>query len=301
MIKEKCYICSGKTKVLYEFHTRKDDLYYLMLCQDCSFSRIHPIPDQNVIDRLYKKKPKSKTKYENEVFSSSFLTSLKKTILIKPILNKLFQLVNSAGKPKLLDIGCSSGWITHVSKELGFEATGLEANTHAAEFGRNKYGLNIIEGYIEDLKTDVNYDAVTMFHVLEHIADPRNMLIQVKDLLNKNGKLLIVVPNSQSFGACIFKNNYNWNIPHHISFFNPDTLRELLIQSGFRVVGVEHLISPPILTYSFNKLMRERKREGKYSFKMKNWIISNAIFFPLSLIGKLLGRGEVVAVYGEKV
>jgi len=301
MTKEKCYICSGKTKVLYEFYTRKDDLYCLMLCQDCSFLRIHPIPDQTIIDRLYKNRFISKSKLEKEVFRSSLLTSLKKNVLIKPQLNKLLQLVNSVGKPKLLDIGCSSGWITSVSRELGFDATGLEANAHAVEFGRKKYGLDIIEGYIENLQTDMNFDAVTMFHVLEHIADPRNMLFQVKDLLYKNGKLLIVVPNLKSIGAGIFKKNYNWSIPHHISFFNPDTIRELLIQSGFRVVGVEHLISPPLLTYSYNRLMRQRKHEGKYSFRMNNWIISNALFLPLSLLGKLSGRGEVIAVYGEKV
>jgi len=47
--------------------------------------------------------------------------------------------------------------------------------------------------------------------------------------------------------------------------------------------------------------MSRREREGKYSLKMRNWIISNALFLPLSLFGKLSGRGEVIAVYGEKV
>jgi len=301
MIKEQCYICKGKTEVLYEFNTRKNDLYNLLVCQDCCFLRINPIPDQNIIDGLYKNRSMPESKLEKEVFSSSFLTSLKKYVLIKPQLKKLRQFVNRAGNPKLLDIGCSTGWITDVSREAGFDATGLEANAHVAEYGRNKYGLDIIEGYIEDLETDLKFDAVTMFHVLEHIADPRNMLNQVKGLLNKNGKLLIVVPNSESLGAGIFKKNYNWNIPHHISFFSPDTIREILTQSGFRVIGVEHLISPPLLTYSYNKLMSRREREGKYSLKMRNWIISNALFLPLSLFGKLSGRGEVIAVYGEKV
>lgn len=301
MIKEQCYICRGKTKVLYEFQKSKDILYYLLVCQECSFLRIYPIPDQNIIDRLYKNLSIPESKLENEVFSSSFLTSLKKNVLIKPQLKKLRQIVNRAGKQKLLDIGCSSGWITDVSREAGFDATGLEANAHAAEYGRKKYGLDIIEGYIEDLETDLRFDAVTMFHVIEHIADPRKMLIKVKGLLNKNGKLLIVVPNSKSLGAGIFKKNYNWNIPHHISFFNPDTIREILTQSGFRVIGVEHLISPPLLTYSYNKLMKRRKKEGKYSLIMRNWIISNALFLPLSLFGKVSGRGEVIAVYGEKV
>jgi len=301
MIQEPCYICNGKTEILYEFHTKKQVKYKLLVCRDCSFLRINPIPDQKTIDGLYKNQHMPKAQLDKEVFSSQFLTSVKKNILIKPLLQKLRTYIGNRDVPILLDIGCSTGWITNVSRDVGFDVAGLEANAYAAEYGRNKYGIEIIEGYIEDLETDIKYDAITMFHVLEHIADPGNMLKQIHGLLKDNGKLLIVIPNSASLGVSIFKRNYNWNIPHHISFFTPNTISDLLTQSGFRVLEVKHLISPPLLMYSYNRFMNKRKREGKYSFKIKSWIILNALFLPLSLTAKLMGKGEVIAVYGEKI
>ncbi len=301
MNEEQCYLCSGKTEVLYNFRPGKKVPFKLLKCRDCRFLRIDPIPDQATIDKLYKGQVMSDTLLDKEVFSSSFLTSLKKNFIIKPLLSKFRKHFGNSGRPNLLDIGCSTGWITNVSREEGFDVTGLEANTHAAEYGKQKYGLNIVEGYLEDLETEKQYDAVTMFHVLEHITDPLKMLVRIHGLLNDNGKLLIVVPNSKSLGVGLFKRNYNWNIPHHISFFSPDTVKDILSRAGFKVLGVEHLISPPLLFYSYNKLMRQRKRKGKVFLLIRNRIMANILFFPLSLIGKLSGQGEVIAVYGEKI
>lgn len=301
MNNKQCYLCKGKTEVLYNFNRRKKGSYKLLKCQSCSFLRINPIPDQSILDKLYKNQAMPKAQLENEVFSSSFLTLIKKKILIEPLLAKLNNFFDTTDNTTLLDIGCSTGWITSVAGEIGFKVKGIEANSHVAEYARTKYGIDVIEGYIEELDTKQKYNAFTMFHVLEHIADPRKMLTQINSLLEEKGKLLIVVPNSKSLGVSIFKRNYNWNIPHHISFFNPITIKEILDQSGFRILGVDQLNSPPLMLYSFNKYMKKRKREGKFSFKINNWIISNALFVPLSFIGKILGRGEVIAVYGEKV
>ena len=300
MNEEPCYLCSEKTEVLYKFRKNKN-LYSLLECSNCRFLRINPVPDQKVIDGLYKDLDIPEAKLEKEVFSSAFLTYLKKKLIINPLIKNLRRYISFSGRPNLLDIGCSTGWITNVSKDEGFDASGLEANTSAAEYGREKYGIEIIDGYIEDLETDAKYDAVTMFHVLEHIADPQKMLEQIHELLNQKGKLLIVVPNAGSLGVELFKKNYNWNIPHHISFFSPVTIRDILIQSGFRILNVKHLISPPLLFYSYNKFMRQRKKKGLFSFIIKNRILLNALFLPLSIIGKIMGKGEVIAVYGEKV
>lgn len=301
MNQKQCYLCKGKTEVLYNFNRRKKGSYKLLKCRSCSFLRINPIPDQGIIDNLYKSRPLPKDQLENEVFSSRFLTLIKKKILIEPLLKKIKNFFDNTDNTSLLDIGCSTGWITNVAKDIGFKVTGLEANPYVAEYGRTKYGIDVIEGYIEDLDSDQKYSAVTMFHVLEHIADPSKMLERINLLLDEKGKLLIVVPNSKSLGTGIFKRCYNWNVPHHISFFSPETIKDILVQSGFRVLSIDHLISPPLLLYSFNKYMNKRKREGKFSFKIKNRTIANAIFVPISFIGKMFGRGEVIAVYGEKV
>lgn len=301
MKNENCYLCNGNTGILYYFPKGKTGIYHLLRCTECGFIRISPVPEQKIINNLYAKNGMSEKQMENEVFSSPFLTSIKKSLIIKPLINRLHKEFPKINSPTLLDIGCSTGWITSVSKETGFEVTGLEANPYVANYGRKKYGIEILEGFIEDLNTEKCYYAVTMFHVLEHLADPLKMLGQIYTLLNERGKLLAVVPNAGSLGVKIFRKNYNWNVPHHISFFSPETIDRILKDSGFRIFKIEHLISPPILLYSFNRFMRSRKKNGKLSFVIKNRVLGNAVFFPFSLTGKIINKGEVIAVFAEKV
>jgi len=147
-------LCEGNTKILYNFATAKRGAYKLLKCINCHFLRISPIPEQKIINDLYLNNSMSEKQLDNEVFSSSVLTSIKKNILIKPLINRLYKIIDKTDSPKLLDIGCSTGWITSLSKESGFEVTGLEANSYVANYGRKKYAINIMEGFIEDLNTD---------------------------------------------------------------------------------------------------------------------------------------------------
>ncbi|MGI9534622.1 MAG: class I SAM-dependent methyltransferase, partial [Thermodesulfobacteriota bacterium] len=233
-------------------------------CEICGFLRIDPIPDQDIINSLYTENSVSEQRLEYEVFSSPFLTTLKKNIIIKPLLYKLKNRLKDIKNPTLLDIGCATGWITSNSKDAGFDVLGLEANPVIAKYGRDKYGIEIFEGFIEDLDINMKFNAITMFHILEHLTDPLQILKKVSSHLTDNGKLLIVIPNADSLGVGIFGQFYNWNIPDHISFFSPATISELMEISGFRVLGISHLTSPPMLIYSFNKCMDHRKKNGDY-------------------------------------
>ena len=283
----------------YEFPDTKAGSYNMLKCRSCGFLRIDPVPSQKVLNSLYMENNFSGKQLEHEVFSSPFLTSLKKNIVVKPLINRLKNYFKDIENPTLLDIGCSTGWITSNSRDAGFNVLGLEANRTAAEFGRNKYGLEILEGYIEDLDLNMKFNSVTMFHVLEHLTDPIVTLKKVNNHLKDNGKILIVVPNADSLGVKIFGRNYNWNIPDHISFFSPVTVSDMLNKAGFRVLSISHLTSPPLLFYSFHEYMDKRNREGRSSLKISNPILANLLFMPLALLGKIAGRGEVIAVYAE--
>ena len=71
MNEKHCYLCNGKSEVLFKFDTGKKGVFNLMQCLDCGFLRIDPIPDQVIIDRLYKDKAMSRAQLDKEVFSKS--------------------------------------------------------------------------------------------------------------------------------------------------------------------------------------------------------------------------------------
>ena len=297
----KCYLCNRDTAVLHRFNkTKGGGAYDLLECTGCGFLRIDPLPESITINNLYSDIAESEKKLEFEVFSSKLLTGLKKTFIIKPLLNELWKSLNQSDMPRLLDVGCSTGWITSISRDIGFDVLGIEANKNRASYGREKYKIDIIEGYIEDIDFNEKFDAVTMFHLFEHLKDPAGILNKISTVLTSNGKVLIVVPNSESLGVKIFGRNYNWNIPDHISFFSPQTLTSILQSAGFDVLSISHLVSPPILIYSFNAMMKSRKKNGRFSFRISNPVVANALFAPAGYLGKLLKKGEVISVLAQK-
>ena len=239
-------------------------------------------------------------KRQSEVFRSNILEKLKERFIVRPLLKNLKNSFEESISPKLLDIGCSTGWITSIAKDIGFEVSGLEANPNSAEIAREKFDLNIYEGFLEDVEFEERFDAAIMFHVLEHFVDPLATLEKVKGILKENGKLLIVVPNAKSIGTKIFKENYNWNVKQHISFFSKSSLELMLKKSGFGVIESNTLISTPMLINSFNKMMNKRKKQKKLSFRIKRDVLGNFLMFPLALLGKYTSRGEVLTVYASK-
>ena len=293
--KDRCYLCYSDVDIIYELNT-VNGAPRIVRCRKCAFQRLSPVPNKSTIEQIYTRSSSEK-RLEFEVSSSKFLTTLRRKIIIEPILKRLKNHVYAEKDVSLLDIGCSTGWKTSIAKNLGFRVTGLEINPQFARFGREKYKIKIVESYIEEFDSNEKFNSITMFHVLEHLPYPLAALKKIRGLLKHKGKVLIVVPNTESIGARIFKKNYNWNAPYHITFFSPSTIDLILAKAGFKVIELNHLDSPPLLLYSFNNLMANRDYN---SLVVTNALLGNIIFTPLSFIGKLIKKGEVIAVYAEK-
>jgi 2-polyprenyl-3-methyl-5-hydroxy-6-metoxy-1,4-benzoquinol methylase len=94
-------------------------------------------------------------------------------------------------------------------------------------------------GTIDIIPPQKQFDFITLIDVIEHICDPIGMLRQCSSLLNNNGKLLIVTPDSASLVARLL--GYRWwhyRIAH-ISYFNITTLKFALAASGLQVIAVK--------------------------------------------------------------
>lgn len=297
---KKCYLCGADTLPLYEFNNVKGKTFSIYNCGKCGLLRTSPLHDKKELKTIYGKKLKYDVKKQSEVFRSNFLERLKEKLIVRPLLSDLLKSFDDKKNLKLLDIGCSTGWITSIAQDIGFDVKGLEANPNSAAIARDKFGLKVYEGFVEDFNFEDGFHAVTMFHVLEHFADPISVLKIINKILRQNGKLLIVVPNAESVGTKIFKENYNWNVGQHISFFSKNSLELMLQKAGFKVIKSKTLISTPMLINSFNKMMRQRKKEGKLSFRIKKNVLGNFFMFPLGVLGKYTGRGEVLAIYVSK-
>jgi hypothetical protein len=82
----------------------------------------------------------------------------------------------------------------------------------------------------------VTYEAITLWHVLEHVHELHEYTEQLKSILKVSGKLFIAVPNYTSYDAEIYKENWAaYDVPRHLYHFSPKSMKLLMEMHGLRV------------------------------------------------------------------
>lgn len=152
--------------------------------------------------------------------------------------------LRSLGKPassiRFLDVGCSSGSVLMIARELGIqEVAGVEPAEKAAETARS-LGFEVFTGVLEEASFPArSFDLVSLFEVIEHLDDPRSLAQEVHRILHPGGLWLIGTGNARSWTARIQGADWEYfSIEHnggHISFFNPESIRLLARRSGFEL------------------------------------------------------------------
>lgn len=141
----------------------------------------------------------------------------------------------------ILDVGCGWGLALLYFKSKGLDCYGFDPAKEAVEYGCKK-GLTIKHAGLDgmDVFKSKKFNLVTMFNVLEHLADPIKSINQIKEILLPNGILMIDVPNEfndfQTAGRDVHSLD-NWWVapPNHLNYFSKDSLVNLVESLGFSV------------------------------------------------------------------
>lgn len=137
---------------------------------------------------------------------------------------------------RLLDYGCGSGAFARWMSEHGFEVVGLEPFSLGSPSVSE--GLLLLREPLEKAKSELGqFDVITMWHVLEHIKHPSDLLRELLPHLKKDGRLIVSVPNFGSLQSKSFKGAwFHLDPPRHLIHFEQQTLRDCLYAAGFEVV-----------------------------------------------------------------
>jgi SAM-dependent methyltransferase len=121
----------------------------------------------------------------------------------------------------------------YVLRRLGFDATGLEPDEEYARHAREELGVPVNTGFVQDVSfAPRSFDAVTMYHALEHVEDPVAILSRLRSWMTDDGLLLIEVPNVEA--RCIAP-AHRLHFAHFYSFSRA-TLEAVAQSAGFRPV-----------------------------------------------------------------
>lgn len=152
----------------------------------------------------------------------------------------------------VLDVGCGRGFLLRVFQQNGFDVTGTELSNVACRYAREVLGIPVRVGLLEQLHFPDNiFDVVVMWHVLEHISDPRPTLVEIARILRPGGIFLVGVPNFASPEARLTKADwFHLDIPRHLSHHTPKSLKQALATAGLRPAQVS-FFAPEYDHFSF--------------------------------------------------
>lgn len=241
-IKLNCFLC-GSSKVEVKYDEGKDRLhnipgsFKILECKECGVIFTYPQLEWNEIEAYY---PDNYLPYS--ISSSSLIGNLidKRGFAFR---KKVIKKYVSNGT--LLDIGCGKGdFLKYLSEDGSWTLIGVEPNEKAAAIAAREPMITVINQTWEDLElSDNSVDCVTMWHVFEHISNPKQCLQKINRLLNENGVLIMVVPNSDSLNARIFGKYWSgYDVPRHYYTYSPRALQRLLVECGFSNLRIKSFI-----------------------------------------------------------
>jgi SAM-dependent methyltransferase len=140
---------------------------------------------------------------------------------------------------RILDIGTAAGAFLKAAGDGGWEATGLEPNGWLANWGRERYGVDIRVGSIDTVELPVrHYDVVTLWDVIEHTPDPMHVLRRVNELLVPGGLLIVNYPDIGSWIARAMGRKWPFLSSVHLYYFTRRTMAAALDRAGFDAIVV---------------------------------------------------------------
>ena len=182
-------------------------------------------------------------------------------VVKKRSLKKKLGLINSLKKnaKSILDIGAGTGaFLSFIKSDFSY-VTGIEPNQKARELAQEK-GVSL-EQDLNDVR-DKLYDVITMWHVLEHIPNLEETIIDLESLLKPNGVLIVAVPNFYSFDAAYYKSLWAaFDVPRHLWHFSKVSMNKLFIDK-FSLLK----ISPMVFDSFYVSILSEKNKTGKINF-----------------------------------
>jgi SAM-dependent methyltransferase len=211
-------------------------------CKYCGFKHITPIPTEEELEQAYEQDYYIK---EKPLYLEQYGKDLEWWNMIYTERYKILERYLPTDQRRLLDIGSGPGFFLLNGKNRGWQVKGVEPSKQAAEHSLS-IGLDVENIFFrkKNASTFGFFDAINLGEVLEHIPNPAELLTLIREQLNENGLICIIVPNDFNPFQNALRDHLDirpWWVapPHHINYFDFDSLEKLLERNSFEVVHKE--------------------------------------------------------------
>lgn len=209
------------------------DTFKISRCNSCFFQFMNPIFTEKYLSELYSEdyyKGKADYTYTDERNNFNY-----NKYVWNARINKIRSYIPSGN---FLDIGCSFGGLLKCASGH-FNTFGIEISNYSAEYASSNSDSNIFNGTLEQYSMpDNTFDIITMIELIEHLPDPVKTVQKCRQLLKKNGLLVIQTADMEAIQAITAGKNYHYYLPGHVSYFSSYNLTLLLNNCGFNHIKI---------------------------------------------------------------
>lgn len=270
-----CPVCSSDdiyAVLVAEDFTVSHEKFSIWQCGNCSLRFTQDVPDENDIAPYYQSSEyishsDTRKGLINQVYHRVRQQTLKQK-------RNWIRQYTKLDKGSLLDVGCGTGAFLNIMQQGGWQVTGLEPDEGAREIARKEYQLNVNDISEFYQLPENSFDAITLWHVLEHVHELQPYVEQLSKMLKKDGVLFIAVPNYTSLDAGLYQNDWAaYDVPRHLYHFSPKAMTTLINGHHLRLQKMKALTYDPF----YISLLSEKYKHGH--IRWFNGIIAGAKSF----------------------
>jgi len=229
-----CQACGGH-ELITAFDEKKwqiqgisNELYYVK-CSGCGSLFLCPEIPTEELHTYYEKQ------YDYSTFKS-MRTGKEKEATLRA--EKVCEFFGEKKTKRVLDIGANAGYFLNAMRNNGWDVDGFELSKEMIEYAKDQFSLSLEQGDFFTLnEKSKTYDAISMWHVLEHLPQPNNIISGVAEQLSKGGLFACAIPNVESLAARVCKDRWRWlSPPVHLHHLTKSGLTQLCNEHGLKLV-----------------------------------------------------------------
>lgn len=239
-------------------HTVSGNTYNIFECGNCTLRFTQEVPDVLEIGKYYKSDQYISHSDTNKGFINKLYHIVRKRTLKQKV--RIVQKATSLQSGTLLDIGTGTGAFAAEAAKQGWDVSALEPDADAREVAKEKFNLQTQPSEALYSLPDQSFDAITLWHVLEHVHALHEYVAAFGRLLRNDGMLLVAVPNYTSFDAKKYTHNWAaYDVPRHLYHFSPQSMQVLMEMHSMQVVK---MLPMPYDSY-YVSMLSEQYKSGR--------------------------------------
>jgi 2-polyprenyl-3-methyl-5-hydroxy-6-metoxy-1,4-benzoquinol methylase len=239
-------------------------------CTACGLMYVRPMPSPAALEAHYQSADYF-AGAEDQGYAN--YTDIQKAL--QPHFQRRLHTINTyvPNRGRLLDVGCAAGYFLQIAQHDGWDIAGVELSRDMAAQASQMLDISVATT-LDDLPAG-QFDAITLWEVIEHIPDPLAVMQQLCARLRPGGVLMLSTPNTGHWQAVRAPERWrSYRPPSHLLYFTATTLEETLHKAGFERITIHKVAPLPPMPTWLHRLSAPLEQKISSGQEVPSWPVA---------------------------